>query len=248
MSSFLCLYREVRAKRGLTGGLHDPTHAQYGDSPYDEASQLGDSMAAAMRGVQKIIGDNLKPNTVRQYLAKLFEFFEFSDHVRPNHVIGTRYLLTESNIFEFIWYNAFRGSRPTGTPGKRKKHRENDDFIYFDSAEYDKLQILRAASDSSGQPLAEPSTGVCHSHLVQVKCALKWLFDEQIDRYATSLAFRVIWTPKIEQIATMVKDRKARLVRFQSVSCISFCFRGAQFAHSFVMLSLSGQKYAQRKS
>jgi hypothetical protein len=213
MTLFLCLYRQQLAKRLLLpGGPHDPTHPQYVDSPY-LAGQVGDDVAATMHGVKQIIGENKAPNTVRQYQTRMFEFFEFSDYVRPNQDITTRYMLTEANIFYFIWYTAYRSTRPTGPTGKRKNHRENEEFLYFDSVDYERLKILHGSG--SDKTPTEPSSGVSKSHFAQLKSALIWLHEEQIIHQVNDKHFDFIWTPKIKLFETMVNDRKVRMVRLR---------------------------------
>ena len=104
-------------------------------------------------------------------------------------------------------------SPPPGKTGKRKKHRENDEYIYFDSAEYERLKVVHAQLSSEGKPPAEPSNGVAHSHFVQLKAALQWLHEEQINNAASNTHWDFVWTPRIKAFHTMVNDRKARMVR-----------------------------------
>jgi hypothetical protein len=204
MSDFLALYRKHRAESGYTGGPHDPTHHEFRIAP----SQLPDGMAAAIRGVNAIIGSNKAENTNRAYSAKLFEFIEYSDYARPQQDEATRYLVTEDNIFDYCWYVAYRQKRGRG----KRKRQEGALHIYFSETEFQALQAEHEECARTGTAPPEPLNGVNHDHFVQLKAAIKNLHKEQVDQRVSVPAWDFVWTDKIERLKKMVRERKKRLV------------------------------------
>jgi hypothetical protein len=78
-------------------------------TPAPVFGSLAETDAHAMEGVTTLLAGSTPANTNRAYKVKIFEWFKFSDHhVHPQLVEANRYLVSEQNLFQFVWYHSFR--------------------------------------------------------------------------------------------------------------------------------------------
>jgi hypothetical protein len=105
MSNWLYRYREERAKRSMSGTSHDLLVSITAALVF--GSSLAETDAHAMEGVTTLLAGSTPANINRAFKNKFFEWFKFSDHVRPQVAEANKSLTSEQTLFRFVWYHSF---------------------------------------------------------------------------------------------------------------------------------------------
>jgi hypothetical protein len=162
------------------------------------------------RVVYKIEAQNEKSNTCIAYDGKLEEFKAYCRH-RCTDDREDRYTVTNQKLHEFLFYNAFRekwqkhrrGGGATVAISEAAAEEGEDDAAAapqeikgLDPVDYRAVMAkYNPASFPVGEQCPEPRNGIGESAIVQYKCAVKKLWQEQVNLHINSLPWNLFSTP-----------------------------------------------------
>ena len=143
---------------------------------------------------------------------KIEEFYAFCNIACIDEEIGTRYLVTESKLYRFLWYHAFCEQKGRGG----KKRGANGDFKEpeppaFNARVYrDLLAKYEGLPDDSSPP--DPKNPIGKEALSQYKNALKHLHHMQKTVHVTvSTRWEDVFTDDAQKLVEIVRERKPRI-------------------------------------
>lgn len=151
------------------------------------------------------------------YDPKVAEYYEFVDSVYANDPF--RAVLSSNKVFFFMWYQAMRNKKKVG--GKART-----DQPHFDRPDYDRVMLLlRPFFENPGAAEApEPENPTGESSFATHKTVLRWIWKDQIARRVCPLTWEQIWMIPLQNLHTLVKNRRPQLKRKNYDEKVDKCF------------------------
>jgi hypothetical protein len=141
----------------------------------------------------------------------------------PTHR-ADRYTVDDQKLHEFLFYNAFRekrqkrrrGGEPVAEAGAAEAGEEDNatatqEIKGFDPVDFDAVMAkYNPALFPEGEQRPEPIHGIGESAIVQYKCAVKKLWQEQVNLHINNLAWDFIFNAICKKTIEVVANRKER--------------------------------------
>ena len=172
--------------------------------------------------VTEINTANRRENTAAAYDPKTAEYYDFCNHVYPDVHESTRYTVTPSKMFRFLFYHAMRNKYSTGSRKKGQNHG-------FDGTNYDTVwqsyqervqrfkeqcQCGRKVSAEELEALfPDPVNPIGADAMNTYKTVVRGIWERQVEAGANTLAFDLIYTYESKSVIRMVQTRHARIRR-----------------------------------
>lgn len=165
-------------------------------------------------------------NTRLAYNPKVQEYKDFCDALFPNEQnMAIRYLVDPNKVFNFMFYQCYRAKRKTG--GKNRP----DDYSSFDMDEY--KAVMAQYRSGSEQQLAIPQNPLGYSAINTYKSSIKNLHKAEVANMTTRWTWPQIWNIHCEELANLMKKRKAKVNKLNYVEKVDATF-SAYKAHGEV--------------
>jgi hypothetical protein len=203
------------------------TNSFLNNSPIELPLQFDSNLLDHAINASHALGD--KDNTKRAYDPKRLEFLEFLDYKYAYECVVNRYTVQYNKVYEFICYHAYRNKKNVDVTtsdhtqqnksNKRKRKRggsgstkKNDTkYKYFDPLDFENVMVQLKRQITDGQVPKDPSFGIKDDCLMQYKCAIKQLHQEQVAQERNTNAWEFVWTEKCKKVFTYVKSRRRRV-------------------------------------
>jgi hypothetical protein len=186
-------------------------------TPESNFTSAIDNVALLEQAVLQMIAAARPKATSNAYDPKVAEYYEFVDSVYPNDPF--RAVLSANKVFFFMWYQAMR-------PQKKRGGKARTNTPHFDRSDYNTvmatLQPFFQNPGATDPP--EPANPTGESSFATHKTVLRWIWKDQIARRVCPLTWEQIWSIPLQNLHTLVKNRRPHQKRKNYEEKVDKCF------------------------
>ena len=189
-----------------SGSLRQPSQTEELHEPHDEDNPPVETWnppqddSHLYAAVQDYSWQAMPPNTRLAYASKEKQYHAYCDACYPHD--SFRYILNESYVFKFLFYQAMRSR-------KKRGGRKSRSGVVFDHDDYKAVMAKHEPHlrrNSLLPPL--PENGISYKTFALYKTVLKRLWKQQLAERNTGHSWLQIWTVKLEELHRWVKRRQ----------------------------------------